>query len=104
MTALAPAIQTFLTRTVQGLMGTRNVTLVITGDFNRSLPGSDHQPNNTALVIGKNVKNGTTAKTDAKVASAPGTPSVDGFWQYLAALTKTDGNPFGANPHTGLVT
>jgi hypothetical protein len=32
------------------------------GDFSRSLPGSDDQPNLTATVIGKYVRVGTTGR------------------------------------------
>ncbi len=102
MTALQPALRTFLTR-MSALMATQNVMVAVMGDFNRSLPGSDHQANNTALVIGKNIKNGTTGKTDTRVGLAATTPNVAGFWQLMGAAAKVDANPFGANPHTVLV-
>lgn len=99
---IAPALGTFLTRMVQGTMANRNVIVAIFGDFHRSLPGSDHQSNVAALVIGKNFKNATTGKTDNRVGLAPATPSIPGLWQALAAASKTDTAPFGANTHNVL--
>lgn len=102
MKAVLPPLNTFIKRMVEDT--TRNVTLVIMGDFARSLPGSDHQPNLTATVIGKNVKVGTTGRTaKGAVTLAPNTPSIPGLWSYLATLAKVDTNPFGANPHKALV-
>ncbi|MEO8874961.1 MAG: hypothetical protein ABI461_05175 [Polyangiaceae bacterium] len=79
--------------------GRRNVTVVIMGDFARSLPGSDHQPNMSVTVFGNNVKVGTTGKTDANVGLSPSTPTMKGLWAYLAAVSKVTASPFGANPH-----
>lgn len=95
---IATPLKTFLTRMLDQ-QPNRNVVVCLFGDFSRSLPGSDHQPNLSATVIGKHVKPGTTGRTTANVGLAAGTPSVAGLWAYLAALTKTDGTPFGANPH-----
>lgn len=100
---IATPLQTFLTRVVAGGAGDRNVIVALIGDFSRSLPGSDHQANLSALVIGKKFKNATTGKTDARVSLPAGTPSIDGFWSLLAAAAKVDTNPFGANPHTTLL-
>lgn len=77
----------------------RNVVTVVLGDFSRSLPGSNHQPNMTATVIGKYVKLGTTGKVDADVQLPSGTPSHDGLWAYLNAVAGGTQLPFGANPH-----
>jgi hypothetical protein len=99
---IAPALRTFLTRMVMGAAAERNVVVAIMGDFHRSLPGSDHQGNLAALVIGKTLKNATTGKTDANVAQPPNTPSIAGFWQLMGAATKTSVSPFGANPHAVL--
>jgi hypothetical protein len=79
-----------------------NVTLMVMGDFSRSLPGSDHQPNLSVAVFGRNVQRGTTGKVGANVSLAAGTPGIQGMWSYLAAASKVATNPFGANPH-GLV-
>lgn len=101
MKALVPALDTFITRMVADT--TRNVTLVIMGDFARSLPGSNHQPNLTATVIGPSVKPGTTGRTDADVNLKTDTPGATGLWTYLAALAKVGASPFGANQHPSLV-
>jgi hypothetical protein len=73
------------------------------GDFSRSLPGSDHAPGVSATVIGKNVRVGTTGRVNADVRLAPGTPQALGLWAYLARLANVPFQPFGSNPHTGLV-
>jgi hypothetical protein len=100
---IAGPLRTFLTRVVEGEMNERNVVVALLGDFHRSLPGSDHQANLAALVIGKRLKNATTGKTDARVSLPPGTPGIDGFWQLLGAATRLDNSPFGANPHPTLL-
>ena len=46
------ALKVFTDRTLA--MTDRNVVTVIMGDFSRSLPGSNHQANLTATVIGAN--------------------------------------------------
>ncbi|HVH42888.1 MAG TPA: DUF1501 domain-containing protein [Labilithrix sp.] len=99
---IAPGLRTFLTRMVEGGSAERNVVVAIFGDFHRSLPGSDHQANLSALVIGKTIKNATTGKTDARVGLPANTPGIAGLWQFLAAAAKADTNPFGANPHAVL--
>lgn len=95
---IAGPLKTFLTR-VQDQQPNRNVVVCLFGDFSRSVPGSNHQPNLSATVIGKYVKPGTTGRVAANVALAAGTPSIAGMWAYLAAVTKTGNAPFGANPH-----
>jgi hypothetical protein len=101
---IVPGLRTFLTRMVDGTaQNERNVVVAIFGDFNRSLPGSDHQANGTALLIGKTIKNATTGKTDANVGLSPQTASIPGLWQVLAAAAKVDASPFGANPHPVVV-
>ena len=94
-------LNTFLTRMVQD--PTRNVTVVLMGDFARSLPGSNHQPNLTALVIGRNVKPGTTGKVNADVAVPANTPNVPGLWSLLTSLSGAAQKPFGNNLHPSLV-
>ncbi|MCA9583924.1 MAG: DUF1501 domain-containing protein [Myxococcales bacterium] len=100
---IAPGLRTFLTRMVAAGSTERNVVVVLFGDFHRSLPGSDHQANGAALVIGKSFKNATTGKTDARVSLPASTPGIAGLWQLLGAAAKVDTNPFGANPHTSLL-
>lgn len=99
---IATPLRTFLTRMVEAGQNERNVMVAIVGDFHRSLPGSDHQGNVSALVIGKTLKNATTGKTDGNVGLGPNVPGVMGFWQMLAAASKVDVSPFGANPHAVL--
>jgi hypothetical protein len=81
----------------------RNVNVVILGDFARSLPGSDHAAGVSATVIGRNVRVGTTGRFDADVRLAAGTPQAPGLWALLARLVNLPFQPFGTNPHTGLV-
>lgn len=101
---IAPALGTFLTRMVANAQAQteRNVVVAIMGDFHRSLPGSDHQGNLAALVIGKGFKNATTGKTDGNVAQPPNTPSIAGFWQLMGAASKATSPFAGANPHAVL--
>lgn len=95
---ILPGLNTFLSRMLTATG--RNVTVAIYGDFARSLPGSDHQGNLTATVIGKYVKTGTTGRVAANVSLDANTPGIPGFWAYLSALTGAPGQLFGANPHT----
>jgi hypothetical protein len=78
------------------------VVVAILRDFHRSLPGSDHQGNLAALVIGKGFKNATAGKTDGKVAQPPNKPSIAGFWQVMGAASKATSPFAGAPPHAVL--
>jgi|APLak6261678615_1056124.scaffolds.fasta_scaffold03557_2 hypothetical protein len=98
---ILPALKVFINRVVAD--PTRNVNVVILGDFARSLPGSDHAAGVSATVIGKNVRVGTTGRFDGDVRLAAGTPQGPGLWAYLARLVNLPFQPFGSNPHTGLV-
>lgn len=98
---ILPPLRTFISRMVAD--PTKNVNVVIMGDFARSLPGSDHAAGMSATVIGRNVRVGTTGKMDASVRLPAGTPQGTGLWAYLARLTGLPTQPFGINPHTGLV-
>ncbi len=98
---ILPPLNTFLQRNLN--QPGKNVMVAIFGDFARSLPGSDHQGNLTATVIGQNVKNGTTGKVAANVSLPAGTPSIREFWAYLAAAAKAPSELFGANPHTSIL-
>ena len=99
-TRILPPLNTFMTRLLEA--PNRNVTVAIFGDFARSLPGSDHQGNLTATVIGKNVRVGTTGRGADNVSLPAGTPGIQGLWAYLAAVTRAVDQPFGANPHTAI--
>jgi hypothetical protein len=96
------ALKVFTDRTLA--MTDRNVVTVIMGDFSRSLPGSNHQPNMTATVIGKYVKLGTTGRVTSDVGLPAGSPGIDGFWAYLASVLGAEGKPFGTNPHNLVLT
>ncbi len=98
---ILPGLRTFLNRmwNAEGF----DVTVLIMGEFARSLPGSDDQPSVSVTVMGKRVKVGTTGKTDANVRLAAGTPTIPGLWAYLAEVTGVQGRPFGENPHAAIV-
>ncbi len=96
-----PPLKQFLSRVMDpaDLGSSHNVVTMMVGDFARSLPGDDHQPNLSATVIGKYVKVGTTGMTDGSVGLNPATPGSKQLWSYVAAVAKAQANPFGANPH-----
>ena len=98
---ILPPLRVFINRMVAD--SRRNVNVMIIGDFSRSLPGSDHAAGVSATVIGKNVRVGTTGRVDADVRLADGTPQALGLWAYLGRLANLPYQPFGSNPHTGLV-
>lgn len=101
---IAPGINLFLQRMLTGPgADERNVMLAVVGDFHRSLNGSDHASAVSALVVGPNIKNGSTGRTDANVGMAAGTPAIAGFWQFMGAASRLSANPFGANPHANLL-
>jgi hypothetical protein len=95
-----PSLKTFLARLRSDPeLAAMNVSVILHGDFARSLPISDHAPALSALVIGPSVKVGTTGRVTPKV-TLEGTPGASReMWAYLAALAKVPQNPFGANPH-----
>jgi hypothetical protein len=99
--ALIQSLGAFVGRTLA--MPGRNVVTAIFGDFSRSLPGSDHQANLTATVIGKHVKLGTTGRVNARVGLPAGTPGIQGMWAYIAAALQAPDRPFCSNPHGLLV-
>jgi hypothetical protein len=100
MTAKLPPLVTFVKRMVA--KPGRNVVVCIIAEFARR-PDSSHDTVLSATVIGKHVKNGTTGKVDKSVGLPAGTPAGPGLWSYLAAVTKTPGNPFGPTEHASLV-
>jgi len=106
---IMPGLNTFINRMVNPAgagAANRNVVVVIMGDFARSLPGSDHAPLLSTTVIGKYVKSGSSGKVQVQnsiLRMPEGTPSINQFWAYLAAVTKAPNAPFGANPHSNLV-
>jgi uncharacterized protein (DUF1501 family) len=100
---IIPALRTFLARLrSEPALSSMNISVILHGDFARNLPSSDHAPALSALVIGPNVKVGTTGRVTPDV-TLPGNPGASReMWAYLAALAKVPQSPFGTNPH-GLV-
>ena len=97
---ILPAIKNFLLRLrSEPNLAAMNISVIIHGDFARSLPTGDHAPALTALVIGPNVKVGTTGKVSANVTLPDGTGASKEMWSYMAAISKVAMNPFGDNPH-----
>lgn len=95
-----PSLKKFLARLQsEPELAAMNVTLMVHGDFARDLPSSDHAPCLSALVIGTNVKVGTTGKVSAKVTLPESTGASKQMWSYLAECAKVAQNPFGVNPH-----
>jgi uncharacterized protein (DUF1501 family) len=95
-----PALKTFLTRMrTDPELAAMNITVIIHGDFARSLPSSDHAPALSALVIGPRVKVGTTGKVSARVQLPENTGASREMWAYVAAVSQVAQNPFGTNPH-----
>jgi hypothetical protein len=96
-------VRTFINRMmVQKLAGPEvNVTLVIGGDFSRSLPGSDHATVLSATVIGNSIKAGTTGAVTPQVGLQAGTGGWTSMWSLLADIAKLPTNPFGTNAAKG---
>jgi hypothetical protein len=101
MAPITPSLAMFLER-VLALPG-RNVVTVLTGEFSRTIPDSDHEPGGTATVIGKQVRTGTAGPQRADGAPPDQAPPPDGLWAYAAAVLRLRGSPFGPNPHPELV-
>ncbi|HEX7666544.1 MAG TPA: twin-arginine translocation signal domain-containing protein [Polyangiaceae bacterium] len=111
-TTIIPPLNTFINRNMvaggggaaelDSVGNQRNITVIFMGDFARSLPGSDHQPNMSVTAFGPKVKVGTTGETDKNVGLPASTPGMKGLWSYLAAVSGVSANPFGANPHTAI--
>jgi hypothetical protein len=93
---LMPLLNTFASRMLN--QPDLNVVIALFGDFARDV-NNDHGVNQTATVIGKYVKVGTTGKTNAQALLPAGTPGPQQFWAYLAKVLKVPTEPFGANPH-----
>lgn len=100
MAAIMPALTTFYARlTSEPALAAMNISVMVHGEFARSLPTSDHAPVVTPIVVGRNVKVGTTGHVSAAVALPEGTGASKEMWSYLAELAKVPKNPFPQNPH-----
>jgi hypothetical protein len=101
---IMPGLSKFVERTqTDAVLKRMNIVVAIMGDFARSLPGSDHQPNLTGTVMGKYVKTGTTGRVDGAVNLPPGTGGQLQFWAYVADALRVKQNPFGPHPHGKLI-
>jgi hypothetical protein len=98
---ILPGLRTFASRMLTATG--RNVSIVILGDFARSLPGSDHARGVSATVMGKRVRLGTDGRMSAAVGLPTGSPGSVALWSYLADLSRVSANPFGTDPHTALI-
>ena len=102
MAPITPSLITFLDRVMS--LPRRNVVTLLTGEFSRTLPGSDHAPGGTATVIGKYVKTGTAGRQGPGGSPPEHASPPEGLWAYVAAALRLDGAaPFGRNPHRELV-
>jgi len=101
MRGIFPALKTFTNRMLQAQ--NLNVVVVLTGEFARSVPGSNHANCTAATVMGRYVQGGTTGEINANVTlkSMGIKRDYPQFWGFVSAalhaeqLVKT----FGGNPH-----
>lgn len=105
MTAeVIPSLRKFFDRiSTEPELAAMNISVLLHGDFARSLPTSDHATVLSALVIGTNVKVGTTGRVAPGVTLPPNTGGPKEMWGYMGALAKIPENPFGPNPHAALL-
>jgi hypothetical protein len=98
--SIIPSLQTFVARLQsEPALAAMNITLMLHGDFARNLPTSDHASVLTSLVIGSNVKVGTTGRVSEDVGLPANTGASREMWSYIAELARVKQNPFGTNPH-----
>ncbi|SFS16659.1 hypothetical protein SAMN05216570_3354 [Dyella sp. OK004] len=98
MAPITPSLTAFLSR-VMTLPG-RNVVTLLTGEFSRTLPESDHAKGGTATVIGKYIKTGSAGRQHPDGSPPEDASKPDGLWAYVAAALRLgELAPFGANPY-----
>lgn len=106
MTKVVPGAKLFIDRMMADatLSAGHEVTLVLAGEFARSIPGSNHAAATSVTVIGPRVKVGSTGVMTAGVSlTDQNVGSWKGFWALLSQLGGATGTPFDANPHSKLV-
>ena len=102
MAPVTPGLSIFLQRML-ALRG-RNVVVLLTGEFSRTLPGADHAKGGTATVIGKYVRAGSAGRQLPDGSPPEDAAPPEALWAYLAAALRVqDASPFGANPHPQLL-
>jgi hypothetical protein len=90
-------IKTFMQRMLD--FPGKNVVVVLSGEFVRTLSGHGHGSGVVAAVFGKYVKQGLSYPVDGSARFATGTPGTKEFWAGVASALKVPGQPFGKNPH-----
>ena len=95
-------IRTFLDRMLN--FPGKNVVVAISGEFVRELNGHGHGAGVVAAVFGKNIKRGLSFPVNSQAKFVAGTPGSKGFWAAMATALRVNGQPFGPNPHSALIT
>ena len=101
---ILPGLKTFTDRMMVE-QGPFSVTLIILGDFARSLPGSDHATVSVATVISPRVKVGTTGQVNAQVRLV-NAPQIPAFWGFIADTVNAPQETvqaLGGNGHPSLI-